>query len=79
MTTVYRGSGSLTPALLFSNEFSQSSSTCLLTFWHVNYGGQSPINVFLTGNGVKEALLYRFDSNGNSTSWRFASVDLGNL
>lgn len=79
MTTAYRGSGLITSGLLYSVEFPQASSTCQLSFWHVNYGGQSPITTSLTSNGIKEGLLYRFDSNGNSTSWRFASVDLGTI
>ena len=77
MNIEYRGSGLITPAQLYSVEFPQASSTCQLKFWHVNYGGQSPVASYLSANGVREALLYRYDTNGNSTSWKFASVDLG--
>jgi hypothetical protein len=77
MNIEYRGSGLLTTALLYSNEFAQASSTCRIKFWFVTRGGQSPITAYLVSKDVKEALLFSFSSNGNYTTWQFGASDLG--
>ena len=77
MNIEYRGTGLVTTAYLFSNVFQQASSTCKLKFWFVTRGGQSPITASLFSNGVKEALLFSFSSNGNYTNWQFGGGDLG--
>ena len=65
--------------MLFSVEFPQASSTCQIKFWYVVRGGQCELSASLFIKGEREALLYRFNSNANISTWVLVNIDLGTV
>jgi hypothetical protein len=63
--------------MLYSIEFPQASVTCQIKFWYVVLGGQCELNATLFINDEREALLYRFYSNANISTWVSVNIDLG--
>ena len=65
--------------MLYSVEYPQASSTCQIKFWYVVRGGQCELSASLFIKEEREALLYRFNSNANISTWVQVNIDLGIL
>jgi hypothetical protein len=72
-----READSSDPAMLYSVEFPQASSSCQIKFWYVIRGGLCELNASLIIKEERQALLYRLRSSSNITTWAFANIDLG--